>query len=108
MLKVYVSGPMTGIPDLNFPAFDKARDICLACGYEVVSPADLERARGLLPYEEALRDDFRHLLECDQILMLKGWQHSNGARVEFVIAKAIGLTIHYQAEFPQFLFASST
>ena len=93
MPKIYLSGPMANIADLNFPAFDKARDICLACGYEVVSPADLERNRSPRSYKENLRDDFRHLLECDQILMLKGWQHSNGARVEFVIAKAIGLLI---------------
>jgi hypothetical protein len=92
-MKIYISGGMSGLPDLNFPAFDKARDICLACGYEVVSPADLERNRSPRSYKENLRDDFRHLLECDQILMLKGWQHSNGARVEFVIAKAIGLLI---------------
>lgn len=98
---------MTGIDQFNFPAFDKARDICLACGYEVVSPADLERNRSPRSYEENLRDDFRHLLECDQILMLEGWKTSYGATMEFVIAKAIGLKIHYQAEFPQFLFAQT-
>ena len=99
MRKVYLSGPMTGLPDLNFPAFDQARDICLACGYEVVSPADLERNRLPSSYAESLRDDFRHLLECDQILMLEGWETSYGATMEFFIATAIGLKVHYEVNF---------
>jgi hypothetical protein len=94
---------MTGYDQFNFPAFDKARDICLACGYEVVSPADLERNRSPRSYEENLRDDFRHLLECDQILMLKGWKTSFGAAMEFAIAKAIGLQIYHEENFPCYL-----
>jgi nucleoside 2-deoxyribosyltransferase len=98
MPRIYLSGPMTGIDQLNFPAFDKARDICLACGYEVVSPADLERNRPRYSYEECLRDDFKHLLECDQILMLEGWKDSLGARAEYAIARILGFIVYYEGD----------
>jgi len=42
-MKVYISGPMTGIADFNFPMFDSLRDALVAQGHEVVSPADHDR-----------------------------------------------------------------
>jgi hypothetical protein len=95
-MKIYISGPMSGKPNLNFSEFDTARDMFLRLGYEVVSPADLERQRGELPYLEALRDDLKHLLTCQAIFMLKGWQRSHGAKAEWYIANLLGFQIFYE------------
>ena len=37
---VYLSGPMTGLPDLNFPAFHAAADKLRSQGVQVVNPAE--------------------------------------------------------------------
>ncbi|SED31843.1 protein of unknown function [Pseudomonas frederiksbergensis] len=43
--RVYLTGPMTGFEDFNFPAFNKmAADLC-ACGYVVENPAE----HGIVP-----------------------------------------------------------
>jgi hypothetical protein len=41
--KVYVAGPMTGYPGFNYGAFDEARDLLASEGWDVISPADLDR-----------------------------------------------------------------
>lgn len=90
---------MSGLPDDNFPAFNIARDVCLACGYEVISPADLELNRTPRSYKEKLRDDLKHLLECDEILLLKGWKKSVGARLEWFVAVSVGIKVRYESSF---------
>ena len=44
--RLYIAGPMRGIPQYNFPVFDAARDKAIALGWDAVSPADLDRANG--------------------------------------------------------------
>jgi hypothetical protein len=95
-MRIYISGGMTGYPNLNFPAFDNARDKLKEGGHEVVSPADLERNRKMMTYEEAMKDDLKHLLTCDAIYLIRGWQGSSGAQVEFLVAQICGLQIFYQ------------
>jgi hypothetical protein len=41
MKKIYLSGPMTGLPDLNFPAFHAEAARLRALGYDVINPAEL-------------------------------------------------------------------
>lgn len=87
----YLAGPMTGHPDNNFPAFDAARDRLVAQGYEVISPADLDRKCGWLncSREYAARDVAVILKECHGIYLLTGWEHSRGAAAEFFLARWI-------------------
>ncbi|MES2287624.1 MAG: DUF4406 domain-containing protein [Bacteroidota bacterium] len=40
--------------------------------------------------------DLGAVLRCDGIYMLKGWGESKGARIEYSVAKEMGLTIMYQ------------
>lgn len=91
-LRVYISGPMTGYPDDNRPAFDFARDILLIAGYEVVSPADILRGE-THPYEVYLREDIRELIDCDRVYTLDGWENSRGAKLEVSIAYALNITV---------------
>lgn len=92
-MKVYLSGPMTGIPGYNFPAFRFAAEVMRGQGYEVVSPIETDGGDTSKPREYYLRIDIEHLLCVDAVAVLPGWQESEGARLEVQIAKAIGLPI---------------
>jgi hypothetical protein len=104
-MKLYLAGRMTGLPMYGFPLFDAARDDLLAQGYEVVSPADLDRAVGfdgsapnLDGFDKlaAIRRDIEAIIDCDAIYMLRGWENSTGAQAEYHLAKWLGKEVMFQ------------
>lgn len=91
---------MTGIPQFNYPAFAYAATVLRAQGVEVISPHELHD-NGVAPasydeertYEWYLRAGLKALLECDEIVMLPGWQASTGARLERYVAEALPMPV---------------
>jgi hypothetical protein len=98
MRKFYISGPMTGLPDNNFPAFNLAAAKVRSHGYEVVNPVDINPDSSL-PWEECLRADIKALCDCDGIVLIRGWQNSKGAQLELHVAHRLGLAVHLIEEF---------
>jgi hypothetical protein len=100
--KVYVSGPMTGYPEFNYPAFHEASAALREYGYEVVSPAEIDAESGLLAgtslWEDFIRHDVRILTYCDGIVLLDGWHKSRGARLEHHIALTLNMDVLTLAE----------
>jgi hypothetical protein len=45
---------------------------------------------------EHMKVDIRHLLLCDTIYMMKGWNHSAGCWTEFHDALAIGMDVIFE------------
>lgn len=90
MKKVFISGPMTGIKDFNYPAFNKAAAELHAMGYEVHNPADNPKCES---WEEYMRLALRQLALCDEVAQLPGWQKSRGASVEHSTAMILGMHI---------------
>lgn len=41
MKRIYISGPMTGLPEKNFPAFNAEANRLRALGFDVVNPVDV-------------------------------------------------------------------
>lgn len=92
-MKIYLSGPITGLPDNNAPAFRKAERQWRDAGWEVCSPLD----NGIPPdasWETHLRADIAILVKCDAIAMLVGWTFSKGARLEREIAQSLKMRIY--------------
>lgn len=93
MTRVYISGPMTGKEDHNFPQFNAAAERLAAMGYdEVENPAE----KGVVPgwgWTDYLRYDLARVVLCDAIYMLPGWQGSPGARLERYVADQLGLRV---------------
>jgi hypothetical protein len=94
MSRIYIAGPMTGKPELNFPVFHAQAARLRADGWEVVNPAEInaDQTAGWLP---CMRADIKHLVDCDAILMLPGWEWSKGASLEHHIAERLGMKVIY-------------
>lgn len=102
----YVAGPMTGIPGFNYAAFDHARDVLDDEGWEVISPADLDRKNLGIDFSqmagdedlsiyrtEFARQDMAALLEVHTVFVLDGWKESTGAKNEMTMAAMLGVPI---------------
>ena len=90
--RVYISGPMTGLPHLNFPTFNAAANSLRAKGLEVVNPAEIN-ADGELTWEQCMRADIKALCDCDTLAMLPGGEASKGAHLEVHLAHRLGMKI---------------
>jgi len=89
-MRIYLSGPMTGIADNNFPEFHKWAETLRSTGYEVVSPAEIQEAG---TWELCLRADLRELCTCDGIALMPGWEKSKGANLELHVAHRLGMHV---------------
>ena len=95
--RVYMAGPMTGLPELNFPAFNQEAERLRAEGLQVLNPADHGIVDGA-DWADYLRHDIAGLSSCERIHLLRGWTKSKGACLEMTIAKALGMTVTYQVD----------
>lgn len=87
-MKVYISGPMTGLPDFNRDAFRKQHVSLMEQGHIVLCPAVLPDGLTQAEY----MDICIAMLRCaDAIFMLRGWEKSAGAVAEHAMAKKLGL-----------------
>lgn len=112
--RVYVAGPMRGIPEFNFPAFHEATATLRQLGCIVFNPAEKDNERHGTDISkgnaagcetlaaqqhgfnlrEALGLDLAWICaEADAIALLPGWQNSKGARAERATAEALGLLV---------------
>lgn len=94
MKTIYISGPMAGIPEHNFPAFFDAEERLREQGYLVNNPAALQPGPPIdLTLDEAwawcLKRDIPHLLLADEVACLPGAQLSRGAMLEVLIAQRL-------------------
>lgn len=98
-MKVYISGPMSGLPNNNKEAFLEAEDRLRVAGHEPVNPyrmlseekqaiaAKLGAAfRSTQVYHELIEACCQEVVRCDAVLMLPGWEDSNGANKERNVA----------------------
>ncbi|MDQ0068292.1 hypothetical protein J2W34_000066 [Variovorax boronicumulans] len=93
MKRIYIAGPMTGLPELNFPAFHAAAAEWRAKGWEVVNPAEIN-ADPNAEWLDCMRADIQQMVTCTAILALPGWQKSRGASLEVLIAERLGFDLH--------------
>lgn len=96
-MKVYISGPMTGLPDLNFPAFHDASRRLRDRGHAVANPAEISlQVSG--DWHDYLRADIKALCDCEAIALLPGWEKSAGAHLELHVAHRLGLAVFLLAD----------
>lgn len=90
--RVYVAGPMTGIADFNYPAFNAVADQLRGLGYEVENPAEHGIVEGA-QWADYMAYDLTRLGLCGMIALLPDWEKSQGARLEVLIAEKLCMTV---------------
>jgi nucleoside 2-deoxyribosyltransferase len=102
--RVYIAGPMSGMPGLNFAAFFAVAQLYRRRGCVVVNPAELHpeapdevgqmtKEQQLEHWRKCMRVDLREMLTCDMVVMLDGWTASRGATLEHHVAHSLGLAV---------------
>lgn len=92
---VYVAGPMSGLPDLNYPEFYRVARLLRTAGKDVRNPATIgEWAPEGMPWEWYLRMALKMVLDCNTIVLLEGYQNSRGAMIEKALAEQIGMEVY--------------
>lgn len=107
MKSIYIAGPMSGIPEFNFPAFFRAAEFLQDCGWTVYNPANKSSEEAVIEhssfgegddkalltsgwsFREAYKWDMDKVISADAIYMLNGWEASPGARGEHAVAMAM-------------------
>lgn len=118
MSKIYLAGPMSGIPKFNYPMFDKAAEELRHLGIDVVSPAEMDdpetrraalaspdgRMGSASPNGETWGDFLARDLKLiadggvEGVALLTGWYRSKGARQEVFTAINLNLPVYYVTE----------
>lgn len=90
--RVYIAGPMTGLPEFNFPAFNRAAARLRHDGWHVENPAEHGHVEGA-GWADYLRWDISRIATCGAIYLLPGWSKSKGAILEVHIAQVLDLRV---------------
>lgn len=91
-VKVYLSGPMTGLPEFNRPAFHAAAAQLRAAGFHVENPAENPHPE-CRSWQGYMRIAVAQLAQCTHVALLPGWAESRGATVEVYLAEALGMPV---------------
>jgi hypothetical protein len=95
----YLGGPMRGYPEYNFPAFHEAARWLRSEGWTIFSPAERDEADPTINSDKDqagwadhlgldyfMAFDLKAVCEHDAVILLPGWEKSQGARLEAMVA----------------------
>lgn len=116
--RIYVAGPMKGLPNYNYGAFDEVARILTLAGFHVENPAQIGRDLGVDPmlmpadhdwnetpknFRILFKRDLEALSRCNALYLLDGWEKSKGATAERAVAVALGMKVYETDEEKNFL-----
>ena len=91
---------MTGVKKYNYPLFNKIAKKLRKGGHKVINPAEFFGGKGDRSREEYMRESIKAVLEVDEVILLPEWEGSQGAVLEVLIAKELGLKITSYEKYP--------
>lgn len=93
-MHIYLAGPMRGMPEHNYPAFHQAEDDLLLFynNVDIFNPAKTFGGDKGKTLREYYKEDFEYILtRADTMAFMEGWQGSQGALIEYSIARDLEL-----------------
>lgn len=88
MSRYYLSGPMTGLPQYNYPMFEYASTKLRALGMEISTPhenpipPDVNFLTESELWDQMIAMSIEQMNSCAGIILLPGWTRSKGAKIE--------------------------
>lgn len=95
-MRIYISGKITDTKDY-IERFAAAEATLKKAGFEVINPAKTNATLPLsFSWEEYMAVCMKLIDFCDAVVMLHGWENSQGARLELEKAEQKGLLVYYE------------
>lgn len=91
--KVYISGKISGLGDLNRAKFDEAEARIRSYGFDPVNPHKILPANPSLTWVDYMRADIKALMDCHMVAVLNDWRFSKGAIIEVKLALSLDMPI---------------
>ena len=95
-MNLYLAGPMTGIEEFNYPAFNAAATRLGNGGFRVLNPATIEtlnRTGKPQTWGWYMRHALRMVLDADGVALLPGWESSRVATLEVKVAESLSMPL---------------
>ena len=92
--KIYIAGKISGLDVQEYLQNFNNAEFVLQSRYKVINPAKLGRTDKSWWWN--MRMCIRLLLPCRSIYMLKNWENSKGAKIEYRIARLTFKKIMYE------------
>jgi hypothetical protein len=96
---IYISGPISAMPNGNREEFAAAAAHLRKQGFEVINPHELTEGMDFHPerdYEEIMRLDVAEMvLKAREVVTLNGWENSPGATREVAIARLMKIPVSH-------------
>lgn len=93
-MKVYISGQITGLELKEARTkFNEAERVLIEKGHNPVNPMKINIPIDGKTWTDYMLDDLKLLFDCEAIYLLDNWQASKGAKIEYLIAKEMGVKI---------------
>lgn len=89
---VYISGPITGMSELNLKSFEEAEMALQRKNCVVINPLSYPMG---LRYKDYMDVSIAYIRASDVLLMLDNWGYSKGAVAEKAYGESIGTVICY-------------
>jgi hypothetical protein len=90
--KLYVSGAISKVPDLNKPLFAKVTKHLRGLGYLVVNPHEVCEGLPAEEWHTCMKRCIAAMVQCDILIMLEGWEESTGATIEYELATQLNMS----------------
>lgn len=87
MTRYYLAGSMAAE---HLYRYREAADQLRGRGLAVTSPLDLPPVAGGRPWSQVLRGNLRAMLDCDTVVLLRGWRDAQGAN----LARDVAVKVH--------------
>ena len=82
---IYIAGPMSGLPNNGYDAFNAKAVQLRTAGWHVINPAEMDIEAGLDPDREFTRFDYMQAAKRDETAMLHDLcEAAQGCRVDWI------------------------
>lgn len=98
---VYLSGPITGMPENNYREFKLAEERINAMGFETLVPHDFFFGIDTREFKhnDYMRECIKQMMDADIVVTLKDWEQSKDCKMEVTIAREMDIPVQHIISF---------